>query len=213
MAKTDIVPLLEILLTLYPNPQTELDHDNPYQLLVATVLSAQCTDKRVNMVTPALFAAFPDAHALAKATVPQVEQYIASINFFHAKAQHLVSMGQQLVREHDGEVPQDRESLEALAGVGRKTANVVMANAFAIPALAVDTHVHRVANRLGWARSATPAKTELQLMKKIPESWWIRAHHLLILHGRRVCIARAPKCEQCPLLGHCPFGKKRLGIK
>lgn len=203
-----VINLLERLLKLYPHPKTALIHKNPFQLLVATILSAQCTDVRVNMVTPALFKAYPDAAALASASVVDVRELIKSINFFPTKAKNLVAMAQRLVMEHGGAVPKERESLEALAGVGRKTANVVMANAFGIPTIAVDTHVHRVANRLGWAKSATPEKTELQLMKKIPESWWIRAHHLLILHGRSICTARAPKCALCPLRPDCPYGKK-----
>jgi len=207
MAKrqTDI---LEQLLQLYPDPTTELVHHNPFELLVATMLSAQCTDKRVNLVTPALFDAFPTAQTLAQATVEDVRNYIKTINFFPTKAKNLVAMAKMLVGQHGGEVPSAREALEALPGVGRKTANVVMANAFAIPTFAVDTHVHRVANRLGWATTKTPEQTEQILLKKIPNTWWIWGHHLLILHGRAVCTARAPKCGECPVREQCAFGKK-----
>lgn len=203
-----IQPVLETLLTLYPDPQTELVHRNPFELLVATMLSAQCTDKRVNMVTPALFARFPDAASMSQASLDDVRDLIKSINFFPTKAKNLIAMAQSLMLAHGGDVPQERKALEALAGVGRKTANVVMANAFGIPTLAVDTHVHRVANRLGWATTRTPEQTEQVLLKKIPKAWWIRGHHLLILHGRALCTARAPKCTACPVRGECRYGKK-----
>lgn len=210
MPAKSVVPILEQLLELYPNPETELVHDNPYQLLVATMLSAQCTDKRVNMVTPALFAAFPTPQDLAQGPLDIVKEYIASINFFPTKAKNLIGMAQQLVLLHGSEVPQERAALEALPGVGRKTANVVLANAFGIPTLAVDTHVHRVANRLGWAKTTTPEKTEQALLKRVPKEWWIPGHHLLILHGRSLCTARSPKCGACPIQDKCPYGKKAL---
>lgn len=209
MAQNKYAALFEKLIELYPNPETELDYRNHFELLVAVILSAQCTDKRVNMVTPALFEAFPNAQAMAGASVEEIRELIKSINFFPTKARNLLGMAQQLMMLYRGKVPKERASLEALPGVGRKTANVVMANAFGIPTFAVDTHVHRVANRLGWVKTKTPEQTEQQLLAKVPEEWWIRGHHLLILHGRRICIARAPKCEICPLLSDCPYGKKR----
>ncbi|HVY62052.1 MAG TPA: endonuclease III [Planctomycetota bacterium] len=190
----------------YPEATTTaLDHRNPFELLVATMLSAQCTDKRVNIVTPALFERFPDAAALAKATVPQVERYIKTCGLFHTKARNLVATAKALVEEHGGEVPKTREGLEALPGVGRKTASVVLAVAHETPALAVDTHVHRVANRLGLARTKKREDTEKALTDAIPPEKWSTIHHQLIQHGRDVCKAIRPRCEACPLTKLCDY--------
>lgn len=207
MTSKDIEFILLALSKLYPHPKTELDHRNPYELLVATMLSAQCTDKRVNMVTPALFLRCPSTRELAEIDIDELKNLIKSINFFNNKALHLKRMAQIVELTHHSVIPQVREELEALPGVGRKTANVVLANAFGIPALAVDTHVHRVTNRLGIVHEKEPLKTEQALMKAIDEHWWIDAHHYFILHGRRVCIARTPKCGECTLRGKCEYYK------
>lgn len=196
-----------------PEAKTELHYDSPYQLLVAVMLSAQCTDKRVNMVTPSLFERYPDAKALSKATVPEVFALIRSISYPNSKSEHLVGMAQRLVSDFGGEVPATIEELQTLPGVGRKTANVVVAVAFGVPAMPVDTHVFRVANRIGLTtRSKTPLETEKTLVKYIPELKLGLAHHWLILHGRYVCTARSPKCEQCGLASWCVEKKKMQKI-
>lgn len=199
---------------LYPDAKPALHFQNPYQLLVAVILSAQCTDVKVNAVTPALFAAYPDAHALAKADPLDVEGYIRTCGLYHNKAKNLVATANALVNQYGGEVPADHEKLTQLPGVGRKTANVVMSCAFGADAIAVDTHVFRVSNRLGLADSNNVLKTEQQLMQNIPKNKWSLAHHWIIFHGRRVCTARNPDCENCTLRIWCeyacgnPKGKK-----
>jgi endonuclease-3 len=187
-----------------PQVETELYYENPFQLLVAVILSAQCTDKRVNATTPALFKAFPTPQALAKAEVDSVFHIIRSISYPNNKAKHLVGMANLLVNEYNGEVPNKVEELVKLPGVGRKTANVVVSVIFDQPAMAVDTHVFRVAARLGLTVNArNPVQAEKQLIKFIPEMYVARAHHWLILHGRYVCIARNPKCGECALSTFC----------
>lgn len=198
-----MLKVLEILATLYPEPTTMLNHNNPFELLVATILSAQCTDERVNLITAELFPEFPTPEDLAKAGFEEVASKIKSAGLWKTKAANLIKTAQILVSEHDSIVPQTREELEALPGVGRKTANVVMSNAFKIPAIAVDTHVFRVANRIGLANATNTYQTELQLMDKIPKELWNDAHHWLILHGRALCRARNPLCEKCPLQNYC----------
>lgn len=189
-----------------PVAESELHYENPYQLLVAVMLSAQCTDKRVNMVTPALFEAFPNPQKLADATVEQVLHYIRSISYPNSKAEHLVGMARLLVAQHNGEVPDNRKDLEALPGVGRKTANVILAIIFQQPTMAVDTHVFRVAERIGLTtNSKTPLHTENVLTKNIPLHLIPKAHHWLILHGRYVCLARKPKCETCGIKTYCRY--------
>ena len=185
---------------------TELDFGSTFQLLVAVVLSAQCTDKRINQVTPALFRRFPDARAMAAADETEVFEYIRSVSYPNAKAAHLVALARQLVEHHDGEVPSDMNALLDLPGVGRKTANVIQAVAFGRAAMAVDTHVFRVSHRLGLVSKTdnTPLKVELQLMKHIPEADIPNAHHWLLLHGRYVCTSRKPHCEKCGLKDVCP---------
>ena len=195
--------ILAELERLYPDAQPALHFDNPYQLLVAVILSAQCTDVKVNMVTPALFAAYPDAHAMAKATAEEIEPYIKTCGIYRNKAKNLAATARALVELHSGEVPADHALLTQLPGVGRKTANVVMSCAFGADAIAVDTHVFRVSNRLGLADAPDVLKTEEQLMVSIPKSSWSRAHHWLIYHGRRVCAARKPACETCTLRPWC----------
>ena len=190
-----------------PVAETELKYENPYQLLVAVMLSAQCTDKRVNMVTPTLFAAFPTAAAMAAATEEEVLAYVKSVSYPNSKARHLVEAAQMLVERFDGQVPETREELTSLPGVGRKTANVVMSVVFGKAAMAVDTHVFRVSHRLGLVgeKAKTPLAVELELTKHIPEALIPKAHHWLILHGRYVCTAQRPRCMECGIRHACTF--------
>lgn len=192
-----------------PDAQTELEYTNPYELLVAVILSAQCTDKRVNMVTPKLFQRFPEADSLAQASVEEVFSLIRSISYPNNKAKHLVGMAKILIEEFKGIVPSDVDELQKMPGVGRKTANVIASVVYDMPTMAVDTHVFRVSARLGLTTKAkTPLETEKQLLKIIPKDKIAIAHHWLILHGRYVCIARNPKCGQCPLTAYCDYFKK-----
>jgi len=189
-----------------PEAATELHYKNPFQLLISTMLAAQCTDKRVNMVAPALFEAFPTPEVLAASNQETVVEYIKGISYPNAKAKHLVEMAQLLSRDYQGQVPSKMEDLLKLPGVGRKTANVISSIIFDIPALAVDTHVFRVSNRIGLTdNSKTPLETEKELTKYIPKQLWSKAHHWLILHGRYVCIARKPLCENCGLKAYCNY--------
>jgi endonuclease-3 len=202
----------------YPDAQCALDHRDPFQLVVATILSAQCTDARVNLTTPALFARFPNAAKLAEAHQEEVEALIKSTGFFRNKAKNLIGLGQALMARYGGVVPSDPAALGALPGVGQKTANVVLANAFGVPALAVDTHIFRVARRLGLSKATTPEKVEADLCRLFPREDWIELHHQLIFHGRRICAARRPDCAACPLLDLCPTGlgqmkDPHLGVK
>ena len=189
-----------------PVAETELHYANPYQLLIAVILSAQCTDKRVNQITPALFEAFPTPEVLAASTPEVVFEYIRSVSYPNNKAKHLVGMAQVLMKEFQGVVPSDVDELQKLPGVGRKTANVIASVVFDKPAMAVDTHVFRVSNRIGLTtNSKTPLQTERELVKQIPERLIPIAHHWLILHGRYVCLARKPKCESCGLKPWCKY--------
>jgi endonuclease-3 len=188
----------------YPDAATELDFGTPFELLIATILSAQATDVSVNAATPALFRTYPDARALAAATAAKVEPFIKAIGLFRTKAKNIVAAARQLVELHGGEVPDDFQALLALPGVGRKTANVVASNAFGRPGIAVDTHVGRLARRLKFSRHADPDKVEADLQSLFPEERWTFLHHALILHGRRVCHARKPACESCGLAASCP---------
>ena len=197
--------ILAELERLYPDAKPALHFDNPYQLLVAVILSAQCTDVKVNLVTPALFAAYPDAHALAAAQPEEIETYIKTCGLYHNKARNLVMTARTLVEQYGGEVPADHDRLTQLPGVGRKTANVVMSCAFGADAIAVDTHVFRVSNRLGLADAGDVLKTEQQLMQAIPREKGSHAHHWIIFHGRRVCAARKPDCAQCTLSAWCEY--------
>ena len=194
-----------------PEVQTELEFASVFQLLVAVILSAQCTDKRINQVTPELFRHFPDAKAMAAAEEEDVLEYIKSVSYPNAKANHLVKMARALVEKHDGEVPSDMNALLDLPGVGRKTANVIQSVAFGKSTLAVDTHVYRVSHRLGLVseKDNTPYKVEMALTKNIPEEDIPRAHHWLLLHGRYVCKARKPHCERCDLSGVCPSADRK----
>ncbi|MCJ8211910.1 endonuclease III [Mucilaginibacter sp. RS28] len=189
-----------------PNAVTELHYSNPFELLVAVILSAQCTDKRINQITPALFERFPDAESLSKASVEEVFAYIRSVSYPNNKAKHLVGMAQMLMGKYNGEVPPEHAELVKLPGVGRKTANVIVSVIFDIPAIAVDTHVFRVANRIGLTTNAkTPLAVEKQLIENLPKQTLGVAHHWLILHGRYICLARRPKCEVCPLTHFCRY--------
>jgi endonuclease-3 len=189
-----------------PQAKTELRYTDPFQLLIAVILSAQCTDKRVNMITPALFEAFPTPEALAASNKEAVYEYIKSVSYPNNKAHHLVEMAKKLIADYNGKVPDTIEELIKIPGVGRKTANVIASVVYDIPALAVDTHVFRVANRIGLTNhSKTPLETEKELTKHIPRRLWSIAHHWLILHGRYICIARKPKCEECGLKTYCRF--------
>jgi len=195
--------VLDILEKAYPDATTELVHKNPYELLIATMLSAQTTDRQVNRVTPGLFKRFPDAKALAEADIGEIESLIKTCGFYKSKARNIKEACRVIAEEYGGKVPQTLEELTALPGVGRKTANVVLSNAFGVDAIAVDTHVFRVANRLGLAQSGDVRGTEEQLMENIPRDKWSQAHHWLIHHGRRICKARRPKCAGCPLADVC----------
>lgn len=188
----------------YPDAACALRHENPFQLVVATILSAQCTDERVNLVTPALFARFPDAESLAAGELGDIEKLIQSTGFFRAKAKNLRGMARVLVERHGGKLPRTLEEMTALPGVGRKTANVVLGTAFGIPSgVVVDTHVKRITNLLGLTRSGNPDVIERDLMALLPRKEWIDFSHRLIHHGRRICIARRPQCATCPLLAVC----------
>lgn len=189
-----------------PVAETELGYANPFELIVAVILSAQCTDKRVNLITPALMERFPTPQIMANAQPYEVFEYIKSCSYPNNKAKHLVGMAQKLIELYGGQVPDDVEKLQKLPGVGRKTANVVASVVYNKPAMAVDTHVFRVAARIGLTTNAkTPLATEKQLMEYIPEGLVPKAHHWLILHGRYVCLARSPKCSECGLTGVCQY--------
>ena len=189
-----------------PDPVTELHYSSPYQLLVAVILSAQCTDKRINQVTPKLFERFPTVEDLAASTSDEIFTYIRSVSYPNNKAKHLAGMAKMLVEQFNGEVPSDLNDLQKLPGVGRKTANVIASVIFDLPAIAVDTHVFRVSNRLGLTNNAkTPLAVEKQLVEYLPKQTLGLAHHWLILHGRYICIARKPKCEICPLTHFCKY--------
>jgi endonuclease-3 len=196
--------IVDKLETQHPDADTELHYSTPFELLVATILSAQSTDQRVNMVTPALFKRYPDAAALARATVSDLEPQIHSTGFFRAKSKALIAMAQALVESHGGEVPADMNALVALPGVGRKTANVVLGHALGVPGLPVDRHVLRVTNRIGIADSDDPEIVEQQLCRAMPRPRWTRTSDTLILHGRRICRPR-PLCEQCVVRDDCAY--------
>ena len=195
---------LAVLEAAYPNAVTALHFRSPFELLIAVILSAQNTDARVNLTTPVLFAKYPTPQKLAEAPLDDVERIIKSCGFFRVKARNVVSTSRDLVEKHGGEVPNDRAALEALAGVGRKTASVVMSVAFEEAALAVDTHVFRVAHRLGLTLATTPDGVEADLTKLVPREKWRHAHHWLILHGREICKAPTPQCGRCPARELCP---------
>ena len=197
------------LAQLYPDAHCALKHEGPLQLLVATILSAQCTDVRVNMVTPALFARFPNAEAFAKANIRQLEKMIQSTGFFRNKAKNIKECCKKIVNDYGGQVPGTLEELVQLPGIGRKTANVVLGDAFDVPGITVDTHVLRLSRRLGLTKHTNPEKVERDLMKVIPQPEWTIFSHRLIFHGRQVCFARKPNCESCLMNSFCP----KIGVK
>ena len=196
--------ILRRLAALYPDAACELNFTSPFELLVATILSAQTTDVRVNQVTPALFARYPDPRALAGATPAELEEIVRPLGFFRAKARSLSRLGRALLEDHDGVVPATLEELVKLPGVGRKTANVVLGNAFGVPGITVDTHVGRLTRRWGWTEQTDPVKAERELMEIMPREHWTMDCHRIIFHGRRVCHARRPACAQCALIDVCP---------
>jgi endonuclease-3 len=189
---------------LYPDAHCALVHADPLQLLVATILSAQCTDTRVNLVTPALFARYPDAKAFATADPKELQRLIQSTGFFRNKAHNIIRCCKQLVEKHGGEVPRTMEELVALPGIGRKTANVILGNAFAVPGIPVDTHVGRLSRRMGLTEHTDPVKVERDLMALVPKKEWTDFGHRMIFHGRQVCHARNPRCAACTLASFCP---------
>ncbi len=195
----------DTLCELYPNPKTELIYDGPFQLLIAVILSAQCTDAQVNKATPALFQNFPIPEALMNAPLAKVEKLVHSCGFYRAKAKAIIKTATDIVEKFNSNIPQTLEELTTLAGVGRKTASVVLNQAFDIPAIAVDTHVLRVSQRIGWAHTDTPEKVEMELRALLPEELWGAVNGTLILHGRKLCKARKPLCEQCPIQSDCHF--------
>jgi len=205
-----IGPILQLLDEHYPRVHVTLDYRNPLELLVATILSAQCTDERVNRVTPAIFAKYPSAADYARAPLEELERDIYQTGFYHNKARSLKGLGQALVEQHRGQVPASLEELVKLPGIGRKTANVILGNAFGIPGIVVDTHCGRVSQRLGLTRAKDPVKIEFDLMPLVPKERWTRFSLQLIWHGRAICTARDPQCPRCPLLPYCDYGQKAV---
>ena len=201
--------ILDELKAMYPDAKCELNYETPFQLLVATILSAQTTDKKVNEVTETLFKEYPDVDTFLTLSINELEERIKQIGLYRSKAKNLLIMCNQLKSNFNGEVPSTMEELVTLAGAGRKTANVVLSNAFGVPSIAVDTHVFRVSNRIGLANSEDVLEVELELQKELPKSEWSNTHHLLIFHGRRCCTARNPKCNECPISCLCKFYKEQ----
>ena len=210
LKKQEIREVIDELEKLYPDAECELNFTTPFELLVATILSAQCTDKRVNIVTEKLFKDYNTPEDFLKLKESELELLIKSTGFYRNKSKSILGTSRILVDKYNSQVPDTREELMKLPGVGRKTANVVMSNAFGKQAIAVDTHVFRVSNRIGLANSSNVDKTEEDLMKNIPENEWSKTHHLLIFHGRRICKARNPQCELCPLRDVCFYYKKTV---
>ena len=201
--------ILDELKRMYPDAKCELNHESPFQLLVATILSAQTTDKKVNEVTEDLFKQYPDVDSFLTLSIDELENKIKQIGLYRSKAKNILIMCNQLKSKFNGEVPGTMEEITSLAGAGRKTANVVLSNAFGVPSIAVDTHVFRVSNRLGLADSDNVLEVEKQLQAELPKKEWSLTHHLLIFHGRRCCIARNPKCSECPFTNRCKYFKEQ----
>lgn len=209
LTKKGINEILDKLEEMYPDAECALDHSNNFELLIAVMLSAQTTDKAVNLITPDLFRRFPTAYELAIANQKELEEYIKKIGLYRNKAKNIIAMAKILDEKFNGEVPANYDDLIGLPGVGRKTANVVLSVAFNEPRIAVDTHVFRVSNRIGLAKAEDVLKTEEQLMKKLPRERWSRAHHSLIFHGRYCCKARKPECEVCNIAETCRYYQKK----
>ncbi len=205
--------IIEILKEMYPDATCELNYNTPYELLVATILSAQSTDKRVNIVTKDLFKVADTPEKMVSLGEEKLKEYIRTIGFFNTKSKNLISMSRDLIQKYNSEVPKTMEELTSLAGVGRKTANVVMSNCFKVPAIAVDTHVFRLAHRLGFSAQEDVYKVEIDLQKKIAKKDWTLAHHMLIFHGRYTCKAKNPLCEECNLKEYCLYYKNILKKK
>lgn len=195
--------LVQDIVNSYKDAECELNFANNYQLIVAVILSAQCTDKRVNQTTPALFKKYPTVYHMSQANLQELEQIIKPCGFYHNKAKNLIAMAKGVVTNHNGNIPNTKQQLTSLAGVGEKTANVVLATAFKVPAIAVDTHVFRVSNRLGLANAQTVEKTQKQLEKHVAKKHWINLHYALVLHGRYICKAIKPKCSECQFSNNC----------
>lgn len=202
--KETAVQILDVLQKEYPDARVTLDFNNPWQLLIATIMAAQCTDERVNLVTKDLFKKYRKVGDLATADLPTLEKEIRPTGFYHNKAKSIIGCCQRIVKQFNGEVPRTLEELTSLPGVGRKTANIILGNAYGQQAIAVDTHVKRLSHRLGWAKSDDPDKIEFELMKVIAQDRWTMACHQLVFHGRRVCMAKKPQCPSCPVALFCP---------
>ena len=203
-----IVFLNQALGAIYPDPKSELHYESPFQLLVATIMAAQATDKQVNIITRELFRQAPDADRMSRMELDEIKSLVRSINYFNNKAKNILDVSRILIEHYQGKVPETREELERLPGVGRKTANVVLGNAFGQPVMPVDTHVHRVSNRIGLVKTSKPEETEKELMKIIPEAWVITFHHYLLLHGRYTCKAKKPECAGCRVSSVCDYPTK-----
>jgi endonuclease-3 len=204
--------VLKTLDKAYPEAKCALRYESPLQLLIATILSAQCTDERVNKVAPGLFKKYPEAEDLARAPQGAIEKIVHSCGFYRQKAKSIRACCRAIAERHGGEVPRRIEELVELAGVGRKTANVVLNEAYGQPAIAVDTHVLRTSARLGWIATRDPVKAEFQIMETVPKKWWLRFTMIMIHHGRRCCSARRPNCPECPVLRRCPWGRAEAGL-
>lgn len=203
--------LISALADLYPDPHSELDFANEYQLLIAVMLSAQCTDKKVNQVTPTLFKTYPSFKALSQAKLSDIEKIIRPINYYKTKSKNLIACAEKVVEEFSSKVPDSHNDLTSLPGVGNKTANVILSEKGIVPAFPVDTHIFRLAHRLGLSKGKNPDAVEKDLRKAFPSSEWRNLHHRIIFHGRRVCSARAPQCGECVLQKVCPTGKSQVG--
>lgn len=208
--KKENIEILDRLMLLHPNAHCELEHSSAFELLIATILSAQCTDVRVNIVTSELFKKYNTPEAFKSLPIKTIENEIKTCGLYKSKAQKIKDTSLMICEEFDGNVPDNLDGLVKLPGVGRKTAGVVLSNAFNVPAIAVDTHVFRVSNRIGIVKENTPEKTEFALMKAIPKDRWTHSHHLLIFHGRRICKARKPECENCNITEYCNFFKSNI---
>lgn len=208
--KKENIEILDRLMLLHPNAHCELEHSSAFELLIATILSAQCTDVRVNIVTSELFKKYNTPEAFKSLSIKTIENEIKTCGLYKSKAQKIKDTSLMICEEYDGNVPDNLDDLVKLPGVGRKTAGVVLSNAFNVPAIAVDTHVFRVSNRIGIVKENTPEKTEFALMKAIPKDRWTHSHHLLIFHGRRICKARKPECENCNITEYCNFFKSNI---